>query len=100
MTASAGLTNACSGHYGGPPPLRRRCGGPFTLHRQQLEDLHRALAITAGQEWEAVGEGLRRCETVGLDDRVADQVAACSFSAVIANGRARPERAADVDERR
>src|ERR1035438_9362291 len=76
----------------GPPHLRRRCGGPFLLHRQQLEDLHRELPVTVGQEREAVGERLRSSEIVGLDDRVADQVAGCSFSAVIANGRARPER--------
>jgi DNA-binding MarR family transcriptional regulator len=47
----------------------------------------------AGQEWQAVGERLRRGEIVGLDDRVADQVAGWSLSAVVTDGPARPERA-------
>ncbi len=56
--------------------------------------------VIVGQKREAVGERLRRGEIIGLDECVADQVAGCSFGAVIANARARPERAADVDERR
>jgi hypothetical protein len=62
----------------------------FLLHRQQLEDLHRALPVAAGQEREAVGERLRRSEIVGLDDRVADEIASWSFSAVVANGALEP----------
>jgi len=58
----------------------------FLLHRQQLEDLHRALPVPAGQEREAVRERLRRSEIVGLDDCVADEIASWSFSAVVANG--------------
>src|SRR6478672_2273149 len=72
----------------------------FLLRRQQLEDLHRALPVAAGQEREAVGERLRRSEIVGLDDRVADEIASWSFSAVVANGGSRPERAAAVDKGR
>jgi hypothetical protein len=74
--------------------------GVLEIHRQQLEDLHRALPVTVGQEGEAVGERLRCNEIVSLDDRVADQVAGWPFGAVIANGGTRSERAADVDERR
>jgi hypothetical protein len=57
----------------------------FRLHRQQLEDFHRALPVTAGQERETVGERLCCSEIVGLDDRVADQIACRPFTTVIAN---------------
>lgn len=75
-------------------------GSAFPLYRQQLVDLHCIIPGLVGEEGEAVGDRLCRIEIVGLDDRVAGQVAGCSFRAVIANGDARPERAADLDESR
>ena len=84
----------------GPPHLRRRCGGRVLYSPTSSKTSTARAALAVGQERETVGEGHGRREILGLDDAVADQVAAPCPSAVIPNGRAQPERAAGIDQRR
>ncbi len=54
------------------------------LHGPQFEDLDRAGPVMVGQEREAIGERFCCSKILSLDDGVADEVAGCSFGAVIA----------------
>ncbi len=84
---------------GGPPHLRRSAADRacYSGSSSKISTAHFPSPLERNGRPSV--RALRRGEIVGLDDRVADQVAGRSSSAVIANRRARPERTAAVDER-
>jgi hypothetical protein len=75
------------------------CAGRI-LHRDELEDLDAEPPLPLLQERVAVGQLASRLDAVGLDDRVAVQVARLGARPVVGNGAAGAERGAAVSQGR